>query len=335
MVNTMEIPPVRFDHLLALTGPHGLFEHALLATPRVDHGYTTDDNARALAVLADWPFHEHPPVDPYLQFVVGGRVPLGWHNRMTSGGEWIDARGSDDAHGRALWGLGGIVASGKASDESVSAFLAGLDLDSSHPRANAYAVLGAVATGKDGAFIDEVEGFLSRVVPRLARPTVGGWKWPGERLTYDNARLPQALIEAGEALGDAGMVSDGLELLEWLISVETGARGFSFTPVGGRGPGEPSPGFDQQPIEAWAMADACASAAVADGGSQWWESLDAAVAWFVGENDVGVAILDPEIGAGYDGLQPDGVNRNCGAESTLAALGSLAAWWSARAESVT
>ena len=152
--------------------------------------------------------------------------------------------------------------------------------------------------------------------------SVREWPWPEPRLTYDNARLPQALILAGEALGDPGMTEHGLSLLEWLIDTERGRHGFSFTPAGGRGPGEFGPAFDQQPIEAWAMADAGLAAAAVDPGGPWLEAVDDAAAWFLGRNDVGVALYDRSTGGGFDGLEAAGVDRNRGAESTLAALGA-------------
>ena len=126
-------------------------------------------------------------------------------------------------------------------------------------------------------------------------------------------------------LGEENMVADGLDLLEWLIKTETGERDFSFTPVGGRGPDESGPAFDQQPIEAWAMADACLRAISVDGGSLWDIGLAAAAGWFLGRNDTGALLYDHSTGAGYDGLEAAGINLNRGAESTLSALGALQA----------
>ena len=130
-------------HLEVLTGQFGLYEHAVLDRPRRSLGYTTDDNARALVVLS----HIRPDglgMRQYLEFVLAGRVPGGWHNRMSPFGVWVDARGSDDAHGRALWGLGYALAT-KDAGRVFPVFSRGLDLDTPHPRSNAYAVLGAVA----------------------------------------------------------------------------------------------------------------------------------------------------------------------------------------------
>jgi hypothetical protein len=122
-------------------------------------------------------------------------------------------------------------------------------------------------------------------------------------------------------LSDSALIDRGLALLEWLVEVETSRAGnhFSFTPVGGAGPNDPRPGFDQQPLEAWAMIDACAAAAAVTGG-RWLEEARKAADWFTGRNDVNQMMVDLATGAGFDGLTPTGPNRNQGAESTLAAL---------------
>jgi hypothetical protein len=317
------LAPPDTRHLEVLTGQFGLYEHAILDRPRRSHGYTTDDNARALVVLSDIR-PDGPGTRRYLEFVLAGRVPGGWHNRMSPFGVWIDARGSDDAHGRALWGLGSVLATEHAG-RVFPVFSKGLDFESPHPRSNAYAVLGAVAALRSWPAAPKIEAFLQRTARRLPRPQSGAWAWPEPRLTYDNARIPEALMAAGAMLDDENMVADGLVLLEWLIETETHERGFSFTPVGGRGPDEKGPAFDQQPIEAWAMADACLRAIFVDGGSLWDTSLAAAAAWFLGRNDTGAILYDHSTGAGYDGLEAAGVNLNRGAESTLAALGALQA----------
>ena len=118
--------------------------------------------------------------------------------------------------------------------------------------------------------------------------------------------------------------TDALVLLDWLVNEESGENGFSFVPVGGRGPGGSKPAFDQQPIEAWAMADACVRAFAYTREVRWADAVRRAARWFVGDNDVGVAMFDPSTGGGFDGLGRHGANRNQGAESTLAFVGTMA-----------
>ena len=289
----------------------------------------TDDNARALILLlrAPQPSAEmRRMMGVYMRFVEDAALPGGgFQNRRDAFGRWTDRIGSDDSQGRAIWALGNVVS--QAGEPALQR--AALDLfdrqgfKSPSPRANAFAVLGAVEIL--AAFPDHPHA------SRLIRSWVGsivmgrdsGWPWPESRLAYDNARLAEALIAAGSALDDESMTNDGLRLLDWLVEVETADGRFSFTPVGGWVPGEPRPGFDQQPVEAAAFADACARAWAASGDERWRDLVGMAARWFLGGNDLGVQIYEVETGASYDGLTPSGPNLNRGAESTISALSTM------------
>ena len=149
------------------------------------------------------------------------------------------------------------------------------------------------------------------------------WPWPEPRLTYANAVLAEAMIAAGVALDDPALRQRGLDLLGWLIEYETADGHLSPTPVAGRGAEDVRPAFDQQPIEVSTLADACARAAAVDASPLWPDAVLSAAAWFQGANDAGQLMWDPDTGGGFDGLLADGVNRNQGAESTLAVLSTL------------
>jgi hypothetical protein len=165
---------------------------------------------------------------------------------------------------------------------------------------------------------------LTDYAAAVAKPTTNSeWPWPEPRLTYANAILPEAMIAAGVALEDPDLKQRGLDLLEWLLGYETADGHLSPTPVGGRGPQDSRPGFDQQPIEVATLADACARAAATDPRAIWPDGIRSAAGWFQGDNDSGLTMWDPETGGGYDGLLADSVNLNQGAESTLAAISTL------------
>ncbi|HJY69531.1 MAG TPA: glycosyltransferase, partial [Streptosporangiaceae bacterium] len=144
--------------------------------------------------------------------------------------------------------------------------------------------------------------------------------WPEDRLSYGNASIAEALIVAGDALLDAPALSRGLSLLEFLLRAETRDGHLSVTPVGGRGRGDVGPGYDQQPIEVSALADACGSAFRITHQSSWLTGVGLAWDWFLGDNDSATPMFDPRTGGGYDGLERRGRNLNQGAESTLAML---------------
>jgi hypothetical protein len=328
---TTASPAPVFDHLLRLTDRRGTFEHALLAEPRPEHGYCTDDVARVLVVAAREP-HAEGPVNGLAGVAVrflneaqtfGGAC----RNRMDNAGHWTDDPSTDDHWGRCIWGLGTAAAH---SDVSLVGRLAVVQLEraaharSKSPRAMAYAALGAaelLAVKPDHGVAREL---ISDYAASLAAPNGDpAWPWPEPRLTYANAVLAEAMIAAGAVLDDSTLRQRGLDLLGWLVEFETADGHLSPTPVGGRGAEDARPGFDQQPIEVASLADACSRAAVVDAGAIWPDTVRAAAAWFMGDNDAGQVMWDPETGGGYDGLHADGVNANQGAESTLAVISTL------------
>lgn len=323
-------PAPSFEHLLRLSDEVGVFEHAKLTLPRTAHGYCTDDVARALVAVLREPVP--PPrlerlAERCLAFLESAQRPDGrFRNRLSVERRWLDEVGSDDSNGRALWAAGtaAVGASRRELRQRALALLeAGAGFDSPSPRANAFAVLGA-AEVIAAAPVTAAYGLCERAAGRLGHVSpAAAWPWPEGRLAYANAVLPEARIAAGVALEDEVLVEEGLALLRWLVETETRDGRFSFAPAGGWGPGERRPGFDQQPIEAAAMADACARAYDVTGDATWADLCLRAAAWFLGANDVGAQLLDPASGGGCDGLERRGVNRNEGAESTLALITAL------------
>jgi len=311
------------DHL-------GVWEHAEFSTPRVEHGYCTDDNARALIVVGrvQDPSREVTALgETYLAFLQQAELPTGgFVNRRLPDGTWSVGIGSDDSQGRAIWALGTAAGRGPTRGmqvEALGTFERCRDFRSSSPRANAFAILGAgeVMTADRGH--RTARHLVQQCVERLGLPGDATWPWPEHRLAYDNARIPQALLVAGRVLGDDDLLDVGLALLDWLVAVETFEGHFSFTPSLGWSPGEPRPGFDQQPVEAAAMADACALAFAMTGDPRWKDAVAMAARWFLGDNDAGLPLYDPVTGGCGDGLGCDFTNLNQGAESTLAALSVL------------
>ncbi|HET7566822.1 MAG TPA: glycosyltransferase [Gaiellaceae bacterium] len=320
------LPAPPFAHLLRLATTEGVFEHARGTEPRRELGYCLDDCARALVAVLREPSRT-PQLERLaatcLRFLERAQRPDGgFRDRLSVDGVWDARAGSDDAAGRALWAAGTAAAAATGEAERARALRVlelGAGFSTPHPRAAAYALLGAVEVAS-GAGLE----LCARLVPVLGRVRPDpDWPWPEPRLAYANALLPEARIAAGAALGDEGLLASGLMLLEWLVAVELDGRHFSFAPVGGWARGERRPGFDQQPIEAGAMADACARAFDVTGEDVWAERALAAARWFLGANDGRVPLYDRESGGCRDGLTATGVNANEGAESTIALIAAL------------
>lgn len=322
------LPRPSFSHLRNLTNERGLWEHALYSSPRIEHGFCTEDNARALVIVAREQTEDVTDLARiYARFVLAARRPDGtFHNRRDSAGSWVDETGSDDSQGRAWWGLGAITRSAPEEwmqRDALVEFESCSTFRSTHVRANAYAALGAAAVVAGGAACRPALELLDRTSTLITTAARSVIPWPEIRLTYDNARIPEALIAAGVALGDGQRTALGIRLLEWLTLNESRGDHFSFTPVGGRTPGDRNPGFDQQPLDAWAMADACCRAWAVTGEPAWKRRALQAGRWLLGRNDTAAVLYDIETGGTFDGLTSSGVNANQGAESTLAGIGAL------------
>ena len=264
-----------------------------------------------------------------LRFLLDALDPQGkCRNRMNRHGAWEDSPALDDCWGRMHLGAGHRGLAQRRPTRYATWPLDGLERAmrqrSPWPRAMAFAALGAAELLSVDPDDMSARTLLSDAADSMTRTRRhAGWPWPEQRLTYANATLPEAMIAAGSALDRPVLLQRGLDLLEWLLDRETRQGHLSVTPVGGSGPEDHGPGFDQQPIEVAALADACARAEAVDGNRRWVDGITAAADWFLGDNDGAVVMWDPATGGAFDGLESDGANLNQGTESTLALLSTL------------
>ncbi|MEZ0494787.1 glycosyltransferase [Sphingomonas sp. IW22] len=313
----------------------GMLQHSIYSIPDRRHGYCIDDNARALILMC-----RIDPVDEgtrdkwtsiYASFVQHAWNPdlRRFRNFMNFDRTWCEDEGSEDSNGRTLWALGVTATEARARkhrDWAAAMFdqTASLAFELGSPRAQAFAMLGAAAMrrGFPGHPIATriLETFGEQLIALCERNRRPDWQWFEIVLAYDNARLPEALIEAGRSLGRADFVACGVETLEWIVSRQTSPEG-RFRAVGtesfGREYAEPLP-FDQQPLEAQATVEACAAAFNATGDRRWLDEAQKAYRWYLGANDLDLPLATAQDGGCFDGLQPTGLNRNQGAESILA-----------------
>ncbi|HLK35826.1 MAG TPA: glycosyltransferase family 4 protein [Polyangiaceae bacterium] len=337
------LPEANLEHVSRLSDATGILQHAWFSVPRYEDGYCLDDNARALfvaTVVEDAGVEDAKAVRAlatrYLAFVGHAyNRPLGrFRNMMSYSRRWLEECGSEDSHGRALWALGAVV--GRAVDPGTQSLggslfesaLPAVDAFTS-PRAWAYALLGIDEYLRAFQGDSGVQGVRWRLAERLLalyrRQRDAEWPWFEDRLTYCNARLPQALLVSGRRIHHEEMFSAGLQSLDWLASLQTTADG-SFAPIGSNGfyvRGGPKADYDQQPVEACAMVSACLAAHRATGQAQWTRRARTAFDWFLGGNALKQPLYDPSTGGCRDGLHRDRVNQNQGAESTLSFLMAL------------
>ena len=327
----MNWPAPPFRHLLRLTDRVGLLEHAEGPVPRHELGYRVDDVARGLVVVC----REPSPRDElimlarrYLYFLTQAQASDGkFHNRLGYDRRWRDEPGTHDCWGRALWGLGTAAARGPTAGirgESLARFDSSARVRSESLHAMAFAALGAAEVLTTLPGHPAAHSLLADTVSVIGEPPANvAWPWPAPRLSYANAAIAEAVIVAGWKLDSDPVLRNGLRMLGWLLAGETRDGHLSVVPVGGWGPGEERPGFDQQPMEVAALADACARAAAVTGDSSWLDGVGMCMAWFLGDNDARIPMLDQRTGGGCDSLSRTSRNRNQGAESTLAMISVL------------
>ena len=337
-----EAPQPRIDHILRLTDDVGILQHARYGIPDRRHGYCTDDNARALiAVLkAREMIADGAPLDDlavrYLSFLQHAFHPETgrFRNFMGYDRSWAEEVGSEESHGRAVWGLGEAIALAPAEDFAAAArtlFEAALPAleGFTSPRAWAYALAGLESYLRLFPGASEVRRLREALALKLFElhraASTPDWPWIEPLLAYANGRIPQALILCGRRLGHAEMLAAGLESLRWLFAVQTDPRGH-LVPVGNNGwypRGGERARFDQQPIEAAELIEAAREAWEATHAPEWLQAALRCLEWFLGGNDLNVPLYDHRSGGCYDGLTPTGPNRNQGAESTLVCFLSL------------
>ena len=251
-----------------------------------------------------------------------------FRNFMGFDRHWLEAEGSEDSQGRALWALGTCVGRAKQRDLQVWAaqiFEQALppSLEQNRPRTWAFTLLGIYEYFRrlnGDRFAAQARDVLTeRLIDLFERTATEDWPWFEDIVSYDNARIPQVLILGGRWADNPRAFDIGLRSLRWLISVQTAPDGH-FRPIGSNGfypRGGKRADFDQQPIEAHATVSACLEAYRSTDDVFWYEQARIAFEWFLGRNDLGISLYDPKTGGCCDGLHVDRVNYNQGAESTL------------------
>lgn len=336
------LPEVKLDHLYTLTDDTGLFQHASFTIPDRSCGYCTDDNARALIVsVMNWRLFKDELILPlfraYLSFLLYAFNPEEgrMRNFLTYHRSWLEEAGSEDSHGRSIWALGYTIA--YPPIDSLIGLVTRIFkqclspvADFTSPRSWAFSIIGALYYLKRFGGDPEVRGLVENLSGRLCRQfseyATEEWFWLEEIIAYDNARIPEALIAAGSYLRDETILQTGLRALNWLISIQTDPGGGQLSLVGNNGwyrRGGEKARFDQQPLDAAALVDACYQAYIATGEPRWQIAMDWSFNWFFGNNDIRQPLFDFSSGGCCDGLQPGGVNLNQGGESTVSLLLAL------------
>jgi len=329
------IPEIKLDHLFRLTDETGIIQHSIYGIPDRQHGYSTDDIARALVVvlmaydqIKDENFLKLANI--YMAFLRHAQLANGrFHNFMSYSRQFTDEEGSEDTQGRSIWGLGCAVHLGPTEwfkilgRELLERAIGNLKL--AHPMAKAYTILGLyhyLQKYKGATVVKRLlQEMADSLIDHYQKSTKPGWRWFSDSVTYGNAKIPQALLLAYKLLGNEIYKTVSLEALNFLTAATYNGEFFDF--IGNAHWYEKGNGrsfFDQQPIDAGYAVEAYILAYEITTDPTFLELGQAAFEWFLGRNRLGVSLYDFATGACYDGLTPQGPNLNQGAEPTIAFL---------------
>lgn len=333
----MKLPPLKLDFLRSLTDDTGLLQHAKFGTPRREEGYSTDDNVRALIALAKY-FEVKGSskavdrlIDTYLSFVLHMQRKDGkMHNLLSYDRRFIDYEASEDCMGRTLWSCGFIIASDLSSEKR----LIGKEIFDKllpwafyfkSPRSKAFAIMGLKyyqkAYPEDPNLKKGIREFAEKLLRHYKAEYSEDWRWFESYLTYANGRLPQALFEANQEIVYPRSLQVAKESIDFLLEVQI--VNSIFVPIGNRGwykKGEKRAMYDQQSVEAAVMTEAALSAFRETGNTNYRLAASAIFNWFLGKNTLKKAVYNSDTGGCYDGITPNGLNLNMGAEASVCYL---------------
>ncbi len=331
----IHLPPIKIDYLKTLTDDTGVFQHAKYCTPKRNEGYTTDDNARALIACTRYQrlkkdSQTEALANVYLAFLNHMQKPEGnFHNYLSYERTFQDTDVSEDCMGRVLWACGCTVNSTLPKHmKMVAKEIFDKDLPwiwkSLSLRFYASAILGLsqyYQALQDNNAKVSIEKLADSLIQNYQDNVKGDWRWFEPSLTYDNARLPQALFEANKVIGEKKYLDVAKESTDFLF--KTQMINDVFVPIGNDGwykHGENRAIYDQQPLEAAAMVEASVGAFYATNDKSYLKIANRAFEWFLGRNSLKTSLYCPETTGCFDGLTSEEVNLNQGAESSISYL---------------
>ncbi|GAC1301880.1 MAG: glycosyltransferase family 4 protein [Mucilaginibacter sp.] len=330
------MPKFSLTHILRLTDDTGIVQHAKYGIPNLKEGYCLDDNARAL-IMALMAYQRNKSQEAfellpvYLSFIHYMQTEDGnFRNFLSFNRQYLDEVGSEDSFGRTIWSLGYLI--GCAASNSYREFATEIFHKSfshfkalKHLRGMANTIIGIclylkVVPGDEGMVI-ELMRLTQPLIDAYEHTRSDDWEWFEEKMTYDNAILPLALLHSCEITGNEKAKEVALKTMAFLDEL-TLSKGY-LSPVGNDGwyyKGGRFPTYDQQAIETMAMVLMHFQAYQTLHKSEHIEKMFLSYKWFLGENTLRAPLYDHETKGCCDGLLPTGINRNQGAESTLAYL---------------
>jgi len=336
MIDPVILPPFSLDHIKRLTDDTGIIQHAKYGIPNLKEGYCLDDNARALvmSLMAYWQKKDKEALKlapVYLSYIHYMQNDDGsFRNFLSFNREFLDEVGSEDSFGRTIWALGVLV--NQAPDDAYYQMGRTLFFDAvpgieklQSIRAIANSIVGVSYYLRTHPFDEDMTELMQNLAMKLVNAyqenSSSDWRWFESLLAYDNGILPLALLHATEHLNDELIRDTAFDTAHFLTdkTLDKGCLSIIGNEKWYKKDGERSR-FAQQPIDALAMVLMFHQAYRVTGKQSYLSKLFSSFMWFLGENDLRMSLFDFETKGCCDGFEKDGINRNQGAESSLAYL---------------
>lgn len=336
IVDPLILPPFSLAHIKRLTDDTGIIQHAKFGIPNLKEGYCLDDNARALLMVLiayrqkkDVLALELSPI--YLSYIHYMQNENGtFRNFLSFNRNFLDEVGSEDSFGRTIWALGYLL--GNAPNDAYYQMGKLVFFDAARNFENLESIRSIANTmigisyylrsnPSDDQMTERLRHFAHTLIKHYEQNSSGDWKWFEPLLAYDNGILPLALLHSAEILNDDKITTAALETMDFLTSItlKDGYLSIIGNKEWYRKDGTRSM-FAQQPIDALAMILMYHQAFHLTKNKDYLNKLYTSFMWFLGENDLRMSLYDFETKGCCDGFENYGVNRNQGAESSLAYL---------------
>ncbi|MDP1844426.1 MAG: glycosyltransferase [Sediminibacterium sp.] len=326
--------PFNPEHLIRMTDDVGMIQHAHGCTPNYENGYCLDDNSRALllSMMAYQRFKDPIYIQlaiRYLAFIDHMQHNDGsFNNFMTFSKETLENDRSEDAFGRTIWALGYLVQ--YAPNDSL--FQLGIELFQKsliqvnllkHCRGYTNCMLGLYHYIKRFPDQEKYAKLMADLANQLCdefdKCSTENWHWFETAMTYDNGLLPAALYKAYELIGNDRFLNVANKSTAFLehkcfkhdyLSLIGNQRWYIMN--------EDYDLYAQQPIDAMAMVILYDCMYKLNQSKVASDKLQISFKWFLGYNDLDLPLYDTDTFGCNDGIEEFSINRNQGAESTIA-----------------
>jgi glycosyltransferase involved in cell wall biosynthesis len=330
-----KLPPIKLSHLITLTDDNGVIQHAKHSLANRETGYTLDDNTRALVVaIMHYDIFKSEKIlkliNTYMSYIYYSQKEDGnLHNLMAYDKKFLDEVGSEDSYGRTLWATGRLINSKVSSNLKASAkfvfdnALKNID-DLTSVRAKVFSLIGLYyyyKIHKDKNIYDKIVKLADNLLEAYGDNSSNNWNWFEDSLTYSNGKIPEAMFLAYDVTKNEKYLEVARTSLKFLTSLLMMAG--KLVLIGHKGwykRGKERAFYDQQPVDASSMVQVYMTAYKITGKREYYENALIGFQWFLGRNSLNQVVYDEITGGCYDGLLPECINLNQGAESTISYL---------------